>query len=40
MHAHGDAIDMTETLERYQVELTSVEQYARRVVARAPQPVG
>ena len=32
-YAHGDAIDMRPTLERVPVELTSVRDYARRVLA-------
>jgi hypothetical protein len=31
-YAHGDAIDMRPTLERVPVELTSVRDYARRVL--------
>ncbi len=37
-YAKGDSIPMQATLARYPVSLTSVEEYARRVLAESPQP--
>jgi hypothetical protein len=37
-YAKGDAIPMQPTLARLPVALTSVEEYAKRVLAESPQP--
>jgi hypothetical protein len=37
-YAKGDAIPMQPSLARLPVALTSVEEYAKRVLAQSPQP--